>query len=846
VPCSTPEPARRYALAPFLLALAPALAAQKPQPIVEGSGHHTVVAPVPIVHDLDLPMVPKALKDVGPQGPLPPLPIGPDTVRQPTNPPTFVGTTGPQAIGDVTLFRNAQAGLGSAVPGEPAVTSNGTTVLATWNTQASMSTDGGNTYTSRNLGSVWPAIDGGICCDQRIIYVPEHDMTIWLMQYSYSATTQKNTYGLAVFQGQTRLTNLNGWRYDITPQIVGYPAGRWFDFPDIAFSRDHLFVAANVYNGLNNNSYEDSVVFRLTLAPMATGGSVGIGVWQRTRDLSGVGSSYRFSQGAHHASTKMWWADHTSTTQLSVWQLDDASGTPTRVDVAIASFNGGGGSAPGPDGREWIGANDGRITGGYANHEEIGFLWTCRQNPPSRPLPFVRVSRVKVSDRSLIGEADIFGGSTTAFGYPAASTNSIGNVGVVMAFGSTTLHVAACSTVVDGVYGVFGGSLGLLSGANGTNGAPANRWGDYLSVEPWTANPLVFTGTQMRQNGGTSQANTESRVIMFQRDIYGPGKIAAVVVGRGPAGDMNVPITATTDSFGLGNGTTPLARSYDSPITYVLTAPAIHTHAGVRYCFKEWLRNGLFQGSFTTITASSSAHWVASYVRVRSIDVRNVHPTVNVSFNNSPADCNGVSTGVLPRILDFPEGTGITVTVPDVQASAAFVRWDVQGGSAQTNRTLVLTMNQDFVATAIYTPSTPGSWAPIGSGCVGSHNGTPFMSFGGGNPTVGGTHEHQMFSAPPSTLAWNVVGTSNTSFAGLPLPFDCAPIGAPGCRIYCSQDALIGSGTDGSGTARVSITYPRDRALAGQTYFTQYLVFDPPANQLDIIVSNYLRVTIGL
>lgn len=814
--------------------------------VSEGPGHRAVVAPQPIVRGLDLPMVPKAVATPPKHGPLPPLPRGIDTVPQPTNPPVSVGTLGPQALGDVTLFRNAQVGLGSAIPGEPAVTSNGNTVLATWNTQAAMSTDGGNTYTARTIGSVFPALDGGVCCDQRVIYVPEHDMTIWLMQYSYSATTQKNTYSLAVFQGQTRLTNLNGWRYDITPGILGYPAGRWLDFPDIAFSRDHLFVAANVFDGLNNNAYTDSVVFRLTLAPMATGGNVGIGVWQRTRDLSGVGSSYRFTQGAHHGTTKMWWGAHTSSTQLSVWELDDGSGAPTRVDRAIASFSGGGGSAPGPDGREWIGANDGRITGGYANHEEMGFLWTCRQNPPSRPLPFVRVSRLRVSDRTLLGEADIFGGSATAFGYPATSTNAIGSVGVVMAFGSTTQHVSACSTVVDGVYGNWGGSLGLLAAANGTHGAPANRWGDYLSVEPWTQNPLAFTGTQMRQSGGVSQANTESRVIMFQRDLYGPGKVAAVVVARGPAGDMNAPITATTDSFGLGAGTSPLARSYDSPVTYALTAPAIHTHGGVRYCFKEWLRNGLFQGQSRTITASTSAHWVASYVRVRTLDVRNIHPTVNVSFDNSPADCNGVSTGVLPRLLEFQDGAGITVTVPDVQASAAFVRWEVQGGSVQTNRTLVLNMTQDHVVTAVYTPSTPGSWIPIGSGCRGSHGGAPFMSFGGGNPTVGGAHEHQVFSAPPSTLAWNVVGASNTSFSGLPLPFDCAPLGAPGCNIFCSQDAVIGSGTDASGSGRVPLTYPRDRALAGQTYYTQFLVFDPPANQLDLIVSNYLRVTIGL
>ena len=163
-----------------------------------------------------------------------------------------------------------------------------------------------------------------------------------------------------------------------------------------------------------------------------------------------------------------------------------------------------------------------------------------------------------------------------------------------------------------------------------------------------------------------------------------------------------------------------------------------------------------------------------------------------------------------------------------------------------TSRVLSLAMTSDRIATAEYFPRGTGTWTPTGTGCRGSHGGTPFMSYGGGTPTVGGQHSHQVFSAPPSALAWNVIGGSNTTFSGLPLPFDCAPLGAAGCRIYCSQDVILGSGTDASGSASVTLTYPRDRALAGQTYFTQFLVYDPPANQLDLVVSNYLQVTLGL
>ncbi len=818
-------------------------AQQVSTPILQGHGStSTITARAIVPLGVDVPPVPRALVEVR-HGPLPPLPVGGPGLPQPVSLPASVVGPGPLATGDMALFRNTAVALGGAIPTEPAVSSNGNVVLCTWNTQAAVSTDGGMTYANRAINSVWPPIDNGVCCDQRVVYVPEHDMTIWLMQYGYSATTQKNTYGLAVFQGQTRLQNLNGWIYAISPANLGFAPGRWMDFPDIAFSRDHLFFAANVFDAIGNAF--DGVVVRIPLAPMSTGASVGIRAWQTGRDLAGMGASYRLAQGAHWVGTKMWWASPTSSTQLSIWEVDDANTAPTRVDRTIASFTGGGGVAPGPDGRDWVGANDGRITGGYANYDEIGFLWTCKQAPPSKPMPYVRVSRYRVSDRVLIQEHDI-SHSTIAFAYPAVGVNELGNVGLVLAYGSSTLHVAAASVVIDNVYQTWSG-ISFLSSANGTNGAPANRWGDYFSVEPWTANPLAFVGTQSRQSGGTGQANTESRVVMFQRDVYGPGKIAAVVMARTADGTtLNVPITATVDSFAQGNGTTPMARSYTTPTTYTLSAAATHVQGGVTWCFKSWSRNNALTTAPRTASYSSSAYWVATYVRQRTLDLRQVHPTTSVTYANSPADCNGATSGNLPRILPFGDGDLVNVTVPDLIGNAAFVRWNVSGVGSFSSRVLTLAMTTDRVATAEYFPLGTGSWAPIGSGCQGSSASTPFMSYGGGTPTVGGQHSHQVFNGTPNALAWNVIGGSNTTFGGLPLPFDCAPFGAPGCRIYCSQDMVLASATSASGSAAVTLTYPRDRTLAGATYYTQFLIFDPPANQLDLIVSNYLRVTLGL
>ena len=88
----------------------------------------------------------------------------------------------------------------------------------------------------------------GFCCDQLAIYVPKHDLMVWLMQGEADMEEKKgNTIRIMVAHGDD-IAKRNFHFYDFTPNVVGHPTGEWFDFPDLAFSDGHLFMAFNRFD----------------------------------------------------------------------------------------------------------------------------------------------------------------------------------------------------------------------------------------------------------------------------------------------------------------------------------------------------------------------------------------------------------------------------------------------------------------------------------------------------------------------------------------------------------------------------------------------------------------------
>lgn len=134
-----------------------------------------------------------------------------------------------------------------------------------------------------------------------------------------------------------------------------------------------------------------------------------------------------------------------------------------------------------------------------------------------------------------------------------------------------------------------------------------------------------------------------------------------------------------------------------------------------------------------------------------------------------------------------------------------------------------------------------GSVAIIGAGCPGT-GGIP-SEHPAGSPAIGSSFTLSLTYARPSSSAFLLLGASNTTWLGIPLPASLP--GAPGCFLRVSGDVLVGVPTGATGTASFTLALPNNGGLVGAAVFSQFLVLDPPINNLDLVTSNSLRIVIG-
>jgi hypothetical protein len=97
------------------------------------------------------------------------------------------------------------------------------------------------------------------------------------------------------------------------------------------------------------------------------------------------------------------------------------------------------------------------------------------------------------------------------------------------------------------------------------------------------------------------------------------------------------------------------------------------------------------------------------------------------------------------------------------------------------------------------------------------------------------------------TPAVMTIGSSGSSFNGIPLPFDLTPAGAPGCFIGNNiLDVVTGvTQANPQGSVSLIVGIPADPGLTGGVFFTQFLFADFNANPLGLFTTNSQRNTIG-
>jgi hypothetical protein len=166
-------------------------------------------------------------------------------------------------------------------------------------------------------------------------------------------------------------------------------------------------------------------------------------------------------------------------------------------------------------------------------------------------------------------------------------------------------------------------------------------------------------------------------------------------------------------------------------------------------------------------------------------------------------------------------------------------QWAVASRLELTKLGLLATLTDRSVAggQATFLQATSGVALYHGLACQGASTQLPSLETRG-LPGLGAALNLDLGSLPASTQCILALGASDTAYGPLPLPFDLAILGAPGCLLTQDAPIALGFASSGQGTATLALTVPNNPGLAGVPLFFQALVVAPGANPVGLILTN--------
>ena len=390
---------------------------------------------------------------------------------------------------------------------EPSLAVRGNEILYTGNWFAAFSNDGGVTFKFRNPGNLFPEIPGQpFCCDQVALYDPEHDAMYWFLQYVHD--DNGNTVRVAVATGDD-IKN-EKWRfYNFTPQGVNPDWEKeWFDYPDLTLGDKFLYVSTNAFEV--EGGFTRSVVLRLPRKELSEYESFSYNYLSQTD----VGS-LRVAQGSGDTA---YIGTHKSLSSLRVFSWPENSASANTKEVSVDPWSNNTRVALPPDGNNWLGRADGRVTAAWANADAIGFAWSSAQSGDFT-FPHIRVVLLKPDSLERVAQPHIWS-PNFAFAYPAAAPNSDGVIGISLQYGggSTLFPSQAVGVLQKPATGSSNWSWQLITAKQGTNGPVDGKWGDYLAVRPHGEHRQSWVATGFTLQAGAGRDSIVPSYIHFSID----------------------------------------------------------------------------------------------------------------------------------------------------------------------------------------------------------------------------------------------------------------------------------------------------------------------------------------
>lgn len=110
---------------------------------------------------------------------------------------------------------------------------------------------------------------------------------------------------------------------------------------------------------------------------------------------------------------------------------------------------------------------------------------------------------------------------------------------------------------------------------------------------------------------------------------------------------------------------------------------------------------------------------------------------------------------------------------------------------------------------------------------------------------IGSSLSLALANGPASSSGVLIVGSSNSTWNGIPLPLSLTSLGAPGCTLQVAIDASVGIVTNTSGNFSASLPIPGVLGLYGRTLYFQAALADLFANSAGFVTSASASTTLG-
>jgi hypothetical protein len=352
---------------------------------------------------------------------------------------------------------------------EPSVAVNGQTVMTTGNFWMSLSLDGGSTFTTVSPTTIFPEDYGGFCCDQVLVYVPQSDLFVWLLQYMKNGSGT-NAIRIAVQSTQgVRNSNGTAWTYwDFTNTT--YASSGNLDYNEMSFGENYLYWSCSVGGG------QHRYVTRIPLKELKAMGTVNF-------QFTGSTDAY-WSHVTQNGTNGVYWAGHKDNSTMKVYSMMDADGFYSWRDVPINSWPNGTISSIAKNGTDWLQDASWKtyVRAAAIKGNSIYFAWNAAKGD-GFPQPHVQIAEINKTNFTLTNQMQIWN-PDFAFAYPYFETNREGELGMICAFGGAP-YDASSGVGVWGDFVIYYPRLSSMS---------VNNYGHYHTARRSGSDPNQWVG----------------------------------------------------------------------------------------------------------------------------------------------------------------------------------------------------------------------------------------------------------------------------------------------------------------------------------------------------------------